>query len=48
MWSSHTDAQWLELSVLVQEVHLLELPDSVPEEGHPSCPDPCQQWAVDV
>jgi hypothetical protein len=35
------DAQGLELTVLVQKVHWIELPDSVSEEGHPLHPDPC-------
>jgi hypothetical protein len=41
MWSSHMDVQGLELTVPVQKVHQIELPDSVSEEGHPPCPDPC-------
>jgi hypothetical protein len=46
--SSHTDARWLELTVPVQKVHWIELPDSIPEEGHPPCPDPCQKWAMNA
>jgi hypothetical protein len=38
MQSGHTDAQWLELTVPVQKVHQIKLPDSIPEEGHPLIP----------
>jgi hypothetical protein len=39
MWSSHTGAQGLELTVPVQKVHWIKLPDSVSEAGYPFCPD---------
>jgi hypothetical protein len=48
MQGSHMDAQWLELPVLVQQVHWLKFPDPVPEEGHLPHPDPCGLWMCKV
>jgi hypothetical protein len=41
MQGSHTNAQRLELTVPVKKVQQIELPDSVPEDGHPPHPDLC-------